>query len=622
MSKFNIRLVTFLMSVALLGLIGFQYFWVSNAIKISKQQFAQDVQQSLNAVVAKLEANEAGTVALRALAMDSAEFLQTIEPLKFPKLQTKRPSEKLKVESPGTFFYSESLTASTQVQSTNGKTLSGKVSTGEVNSFEKALEGKRLQSIDEFDRMLLEANELARVQGLMEVRQQVFEVERDKDGTVWVSINLPKVLGPAQQRVAGVTVPQEKRPEQRPTSYRVVEQFGPTERITLIDQEKLVSEADEKQIQDQITKANLKIDNLNNAIRNLVSGESDITKRLDARQVKSLLDDELKQRGIDLPYQFVILSEDSVRVADVSDDETMQAVIASPLKAKLYPNDLISRSNFLSIAFPSEEWYAVQKIWLPLISSLIFILIIMVCFAYAIKTILRQKKLSEMKNDFVNNMTHEFKTPIATVSLAVEALQDPELSTQTTFRDRYINIIQEENKRLGSQVEKVLQIAALDKQDFKLKMETIHVNDVIEKAMQHICLQVEKRNGSLTSRLDAKRDEITADELHLTNIIYNLLDNANKYSPETPEISIQTEEISTGIFIKIKDKGIGMSKDAQKKIFEKFYRVPTGNLHDVKGFGLGLTYVKTMVEAHGGTIEVKSEPGKGSMFKLFFPFKK
>jgi two-component system phosphate regulon sensor histidine kinase PhoR len=217
-------------------------------------------------------------------------------------------------------------------------------------------------------------------------------------------------------------------------------------------------------------------------------------------------------------------------------------------------------------------------------------------------------------------MTHEFKTPIATVSLATEALQDPDIRQNQSIVDRYVQVIRDENKRLGMQVEKVLQIASLDKKDFRIKFESADVHDIIEKALVNINISVEKRHGVITSQLLASNAIIEADKVHLTNIIHNLLDNANKYSPDAPVIHIRTENISTGIIIKISDQGIGMTKEAIEKIFEKFYRVSTGNVHDVKGFGLGLAYVKDIVDMHKGIVSVKSELGKGSTFKVYLPF--
>jgi two-component system phosphate regulon sensor histidine kinase PhoR len=205
------------------------------------------------------------------------------------------------------------------------------------------------------------------------------------------------------------------------------------------------------------------------------------------------------------------------------------------------------------------------------------------------------------------------------VSLACEALQDEDVKKNDTFLKRYISIIEAENKRLGLQVEKVLQMATLEKKDFKLKLETLDIHEIIDQALENVNIQIEKREGVIRKKFEASDKEVVADEVHLTNIIYNLLDNANKYSREKPEITIATKNSKAGIIVEISDKGIGMSKEVLNRIFERFYREPTGNLHDVKGFGLGLTYVKTMLDALGGSIDVKSDVAKGSTFEIYLP---
>jgi two-component system phosphate regulon sensor histidine kinase PhoR len=285
----------------------------------------------------------------------------------------------------------------------------------------------------------------------------------------------------------------------------------------------------------------------------------------------------------------------------------------------LYPNDIIGPQTILSISFPDQFGFLLKQIWFTLSSSVFLVVLIIFSFAYAVLTIIRQKKLSEMKNDFINNMTHELKTPISTVSLACEALQDQEISRNESFFNKYVQVINDENNRLGRQVEKVLQMARLEREDFKLNLERLDLHEIVENSIGNIKLQVEKRGGNITCDLHASRTNLNSDEVHMTNILNNLLDNANKYSPGEPEINIRTENSGTGIKLIISDKGIGMSKESMKKIFDKFYRVSTGNIHDVKGFGLGLSYVKTMVQALGGEISVSSTLLKGSRFQLYFP---
>jgi two-component system phosphate regulon sensor histidine kinase PhoR len=260
-------------------------------------------------------------------------------------------------------------------------------------------------------------------------------------------------------------------------------------------------------------------------------------------------------------------------------------------------------------------------VWKNLLASILFTGIILFCFAYTISVIIQQKKVSEMKGDFINNMTHEFKTPIATISLATDSISSPKIAGNPEKVKRFANIIKQENVRMNNQVEKVLQMAMLDKKDFSLKLTDVNLHEIIGRATENISLSVERKEGTVTTDLQADKPIVEADLTHVSNIVNNLLDNANKYSPEKPEISVATRNVNDGIQVIITDKGIGMSKEARKHIFDRFYRVHTGDRHDVKGFGLGLSYVKAMIVAHKGQINVKSDLGKGSSFTLFFPFK-
>ena len=252
-----------------------------------------------------------------------------------------------------------------------------------------------------------------------------------------------------------------------------------------------------------------------------------------------------------------------------------------------------------------------------LATSLVFTSLILFCFMYTIYVILRQKKVSEMKNDFINNMTHEFKTPIATISLASDSI--PMVIKDEEKVKRFVNIIKQENQRMLSQVEKVLDISKAEKQSFKLNIIDLDINEVVNQACSNFSLIIQNRNGSMMQNLLAKKPIIQGDQTHVSNVIHNLIDNAVKYSQNAPEIEVTTKDAKNGVEIEVKDNGIGMSKDSLKYIFDKFYRVHTGNLHDVKGFGLGLSYVKSMVDKHNGTVSVKSELNKGSTFTVYLP---
>ncbi len=350
-----------------------------------------------------------------------------------------------------------------------------------------------------------------------------------------------------------------------------------------------------------------------------------LSERLSVKLLDSLLSHEIRDKNIDLPYQFGVLVKDTANAyqfvyTNVKDEKTKLELLHNGLVIRLFPNDDISPASFLYVYFPDKYKAIFMEMIAVLLSSVVFNTIIITCFAFAIYTIIRQKKLSEVTRDFINNMTHEFKTPISTISLACQALQEPAMRANTRILDRYLGIIKDENNRLGHQVEKVLQIASLEKGDFKLKIEPVDVHQLLQKAGENMKLSIESQGGQLSQQLEATKTIVQADKVHLTNIFYNLLDNAIKYSPERPEIAITTEDGRSGIIISIADKGVGISKDVINRIFDKFYRVPTGNIHNVKGFGLGLSYVKTMIDAHHGQITVQSEPGKGSIFTIFLPY--
>jgi len=274
----------------------------------------------------------------------------------------------------------------------------------------------------------------------------------------------------------------------------------------------------------------------------------------------------------------------------------------------------------LGVVLPGKKSMILRQILIWLVLSVLFLLILAGAIFFSIASIFKQRRLSQMKTDFVNNMTHEFRTPIATISLASEMLLKPPVHDSPDKTKRYASIIFDENLRLKHQVEQVLNVAALDKGEYVLKYRKLDVHKVLEEVMANYSLILKERQGRLRTCLSARAPMVYADRVHFINIINNLVDNAIKYSPEAPDVTITTANKDRGIVISVADKGTGISPENQRNIFRRFYRVPTGNIHDIKGFGLGLFYVKTMVEAHGGAVGVTSELNRGSRFDLFFPF--
>ncbi len=334
----------------------------------------------------------------------------------------------------------------------------------------------------------------------------------------------------------------------------------------------------------------------------------------------SLIKTELERQGINISFEFGIYDHNyNVMLAEKTGKYTKELMESNYIYS-LYPNVLFANPEFLLLYFPSQKKYLLTQMNIMSAISTIFILVIISSFTYTIITIFRQKKLSLIKNDFINNMTHELKTPISTISLACQALRDKDVQKSETLYQNYINVINEENGRLGMMAEKVLQTAQLDKGKLRLNKVGFNLHDVIEDAIKKIDLQLKSRHGKIKTTLAAEFSFVEADKVHLQNVIFNLLDNAIKYSQESPEIKISTENVNKGILIHVSDKGLGISKANQKKIFDTLYRISTGNVHNVKGFGLGLSYVKAIVEMHGGYINLESEIRKGSTFSIFIPF--
>jgi two-component system phosphate regulon sensor histidine kinase PhoR len=339
-----------------------------------------------------------------------------------------------------------------------------------------------------------------------------------------------------------------------------------------------------------------------------------------ASQLDSLILLELNIRGIDTRFEFGIYNPERDVFLIEKDPGMRKTLIEKGSAARLFVSDIFTSPEYLLLYFPHEKQFLLTELWGMLLISIILIIVIVYSFTYTITTIFRQKKLSEMKNDFINNMTHEFKTPISTISLACEALSDHDIVRSPKFTESYINIILEENKRLATMAEKILQTAVIEKGQLKMKRERIDLHEVITDVIKNIRIQVEIKDGVIRKQCKATNPVLLGDKVHLTNLVYNLLDNANKYSPRKPVITIRTENTSNGILLTIEDHGIGISKGEQKKIFDKLYRVPTGNIQEVRGFGLGLSYVKAIVEEHHGRISLDSEINKGTIFRVFLPF--
>ena len=534
MSKNRLGWIITLMSVALTGLIAFQWYWIDTVITGNRDHFERDVMTALSNVTKKLEQQEALFYVNRKISNFSSQGQSRgFQPFQFQATPPLNQRQVLQGEKK--IRFDDSLS-----------------STGSFNfSFEVVGAPLRSNQMGKAFFDVLKSN----------IKNIQFAYPKDALETETLNSNLKEIL----------------------------------EKIS--------------------NKSNMMM----GLLEEMMLPKIGLTNRFDPDQLDSLLHTELKKKSIDIPYDYAIINPRSGRLIEISKDYSNERLLQSHFKTNLFPNDVTNEPNLLVIDFPSQEKYLMSKIWFPLSSSALLILIILICFGYAVFTIVRQKKSSVMKTDFMNNMTHEFKTPISTIGLAIEALLDPTIPQKPSMKMKYLGIIADENKRLESQVADVLQMAQLDKNELKLNLVTVDLHAIIQQAVDKISIQMERKLGHLKLALKASQFKLKGDEAYLLGVLLNLLDNALKYSKDAPNIMIRTQNIRGQLICSIKDHGMGMSKEAQRSIFQKFYRVASGNVHNIKGFGLGLAYVKEIITLHHGSIEVESELKKGTNFIVKFP---
>lgn len=351
----------------------------------------------------------------------------------------------------------------------------------------------------------------------------------------------------------------------------------------------------------------------NNLLMNL-----DQPKLINFDKLLFILDEELDLVGLKSEYNIAI-SNISNKVIYFKEPETLTATVMYGYKSPIILSS-ISNPYFIHLYLYKKDKLLLQKTWVVFLISLLLILIVLSCFVYALRIIFNQKKVSEVKNDFINNMTHELKTPISTVSLALEALINFDVRNDEQRTLKYLDVSRKEIRRLSTMVEKVLNIASYEKGEIQLNKKHHYINTLVDDVVDIISMQVHKKGGELNIDLLASPDKVFVDQVHINNLLYNLIDNANKYFVDQPKITINTKNYIDGVIIEVIDEGLGISKENLPRIFDKFYRVPTGNIHNIKGYGLGLSYVKDIVEMHGGILNVESELNKGTKFIIQIPY--
>jgi len=369
-----------------------------------------------------------------------------------------------------------------------------------------------------------------------------------------------------------------------------------------------------RELRNQVERQQYFVDHI---VKEMLMEEGHVLDNISASQIEASLSEKLSARGVGIPFEYAVYEMGQKPI--FSSENFNEYEQSRYFRRSLFPSSVFNRFVYISIYFPEERQLLRKSMGIMGGSSLTITLFIIIMFSLTLYIMFKQKRLSEMKNDFVNNMTHELKTPISTISLASQMLSDRSIPDEQKNLGQISRIIQTESRQLGYQVERVLQMAIFDHGELKLKRESVDLHDTIETVAQNFLLQMDKRGGKLEFLPEADQSMITGDLMHVTNVVSNLMENAMKYTQRNPEITISTRNENNTVVVSVADNGIGISKEDQNRIFDKFYRVPTGNVHDVKGFGLGLSYVKLIVEEHGGSIKIKSESNKGSRFDIHLP---
>lgn len=569
------------MGVSILGIIAVQLVWMNNAIRVKNEMFERGVNRAMQQTVSRLEdLHNLGVVNEMVFAGDSVHLLQDFD-------------------------------FDVEFDTDSDDDLSWNVSPGQTRVFRQRTDSTRkpVKIIREF----APDNDEARIE---------IHIDNDSDSrkvqsytynlsTSTTGKNHVVIAGDSPEPGSVVFV----------KSDTIIRSADSLYTISTVKIDSLLTDLDTFEIlaPDISKRVKLKATSLKRMANKVVTEVAtwDV-RQLDENLIYEVLKKELDENNIPLDFEYGIFRGEELSFPKPVTDSLEVANTA--FQAQLYPNDIFQKDIKLAVVFPGRDSFIYRSLNWLLIASFFFSVFILVTFALSIFYIIRQKKISEMKSDFINNMTHEFKTPIATISVATDSITNQKVLGDPERIKYFAGMIKKENTRMNRQVEDILTIARLDKKDFEFHWETIDVHDLISDAVQGIRLQVEKRGGTIELDLKAINSMVTTDRIHCTNVVYNLIDNANKYSGETPEIMVSTVNQQKGVVVSVADKGIGMNKAVQAKIFERFYRQTSGNIHNVKGFGLGLSYVKAVLEANRGSIFVSSEPGKGSKFDVFLPF--
>ena len=606
--------------ISLIGIITVQFFWIRNAFQVNESQFSRSVNDALGSVVEKIETREnmyfisrnfEGDSIMRIvqaftkdtssiiknrldslLVMNEMPIAKHIPP---PTPRFPSPPPLHRPPPAGVIHYSYQYNVVPVQNGQDSVTVKMEEFVQEIQALEPG------EMNFEWD------DQLSRLDSMMNM---------NPNGAGYQYNIQP--IGP--ENFEGGEIIIETPTDSQYLRYRVPQliQLAPFQHRRLDNRNKLQTR------EDNIQKLDKKARKIQDVIKQMAialeTKPAPIQQRINKKNLQATLSKSFKDKGIDLPFEFAVFSPSNdtnhipIRSADFKSgyEQTEHRV-------SLFPNDLFQKPDLLLVCFPGQKTHILKSLSLLLLGSILFTLIIILSSGASIVVMIRQKKISDIKTDFINNMTHEFKTPIATISIAADSITNPRVISEPDTIRNFTRIIKEENNRMNTRVEQVLQMALLDSRDFNLRPVLVDMNHLIEKVVSHYRLQIEKREGLITTRLDAGNPMVEVDEDHIRNVLLNLLDNANKYSVNNPEIEVFSFNRSGKFFFGVQDRGMGMSPETQRRVFDKFFRVTSGNIHKIKGFGLGLSYVKAIVLAHHGEIQIKSEIGKGSRFEISLP---
>jgi two-component system phosphate regulon sensor histidine kinase PhoR len=520
MKEKKLKIIIGLMSVALLGLIAVQIYWIKNAIELEEKLFDYNVNDAMHSVVKKISQHE------------SADYI-------VHKL--------IKPDTDDVFI----------------------IKNDNVNKKDVAL-GEKRTWVSSYNYDVGDSDVVVRMEASSseDSSNVLIEINSTKDGN---KIGITEI-----RKLSSVQIDSIK-----------------------VHKEKFVNEVVEELI--------------------LIGETQNIEERIDENELNKNLKINLMSKGISTDYLFGVKSEERDTILFLINANQFSELKESSYKTKLFPEEVFSSANYLLLSFPNRRGYLLRSVSTVLLISALFIFSIIFLYFKTVKILIRQKKVAEIKNDLINNITHEFKTPISTIALAAEALQEPDLNKDKVAIEKYSSMIEEENNRLRNMVDSLLNTALLENGEYGLEKSEVDIHALIKNVVSRNKLRLATANAEIILELLADDHQVIADQHHITNILNNIIDNAIKYSSHKPLIKICSVNKSDGITILISDNGIGIDKHQQKKIFDTFYRVPTGNIQDVRGYGIGLSYVKKLVEAHGGTITVESKLNKGTTFNLYLP---